>query len=139
MIQFDSPHVSVFWSPSHEAVLLRWKGYCQGLPYRHALDEGLGLAERRVAKRWISDLSLFGLVSAEDQQWADDDWLPRALQSRLTHMGLVCPHTSLGRMSVERVVERAGTSPNLEIGYFMGLAAAEDWLDATRHVSHRAA
>ena len=69
----------------------------------------------------------FILISAADQDWLNDVWLPRAIELGLRRVALVQPSYYFNRVAVDNVTSR--TDPNrLTVAYFDDADNARAWL-----------
>jgi len=105
---------------------MEWLKFASGEDFRGALTEGLDLLVQKSAAFWLADLRNLGVVAEEDQDWSNEVWFPKALQTTLTHMAIVMPQKVIARWSVDRIMQRVeGTQ--LVIHYFDNVDAAVAW------------
>ena len=127
MIHLDERWLTIHWDESLQAVWMEWKSYCEGADFRSALDAGLTLIRQKRTSRWLADLRLLGPVRQDDQQWANNDWFPRAVAGGVRFMALVSPRAAVARLSVKQIMSKVD-EVNLITAHFDDIEAARAWL-----------
>jgi len=127
MAHYDERHLTVQWNDSLDAVVMEWHEFAEGSPYREGLEAGLELAQRKGASNWLADLREMGTVAEADQEWSNEEWFPRALDSSLSNMAIVQPESVVADMSVENIMQEVGDGA-LTSKYFDDRAEAKSWL-----------
>jgi hypothetical protein len=106
---------------------MKWHDFAQGGDFREGLNAGLELVQNKGATNWLADLREMGTVSDEDQEWSNNNWFPRALESTLTRMAIVQPQSVVANMSVENIMQEVGDG-NLTTHHFDDRTDAKEWL-----------
>jgi hypothetical protein len=75
----------------------------------------------------LGDVSRFVLIGATDQNWLNDNWIPRAIDAGLRRVALVQPTYYFNQVAVENVGRRLDAN-RLQLSYFGDIASARDWL-----------
>lgn len=127
MIYYDERWLTIHWDESTQAVWMEWKEYAEGEEFRSALDAGISLVRRKRTSRWLADLRRLGPVRQVDQQWANEDWFPRAIAAGVRFMALVSPTASVSRLSVKQIMSKV-RDIELVTNNFADLAQARTWL-----------
>jgi len=125
MVVFESRVATVSWRAELHAVELSWKTFASGAEFREALNKGLELVNEKKAAKWLGDTSSMSAIPTDDQQWANNDWFPRALSSGIKKMAVVVPKSVIAKMSVQNIVSKFDT---LEVQNFGDKLQAEQWL-----------
>ncbi len=128
MAYYDEPHLTAHYERDRDVVVMDWHGFATGEEYREGLNAGLELAKREGARNWLADLREMGTVDQADQEWSNEEWFPRALQSDLTNMAIVQPEAVVAEMSVENIMQEVGDGA-LTTHYFDDRTEAEEWLE----------
>jgi hypothetical protein len=103
-----------------------WKGYATSQEFRDALLTGLrAIRERRVAG-YVSDARRAKVVTADDQKWIMEVWLPQALGTGLKRMAMVTASAGMGKLTIEEVVKDVDTH-GLSMRSFASVATATTW------------
>jgi hypothetical protein len=67
------------------------------------------------------------VIKQSDQEWVNQDWMPRVLAAGLRRMALVIPKSGLALMNVQEIMSRVpGTK--LDVAYFATIDEAREWL-----------
>jgi len=125
-IYYETPHFTILWDETCEAVLAVSKGYREGEEMRRGLDKCLELLKVRNAHKWLSDSRDQRVVAEVDQRWVRDDWFPRAIEAGLRSAALLVPANMLASLSMNRVLREIG--PIVETRYFDDLEKGREWL-----------
>lgn len=127
MVYYDSAHLTVKYDEDLDAVVMDWHGFAEGEEYREGLDSGLKLVKKQSAENWLADLREMGTVSQTDQEWSNEDWFPRALQTSLANMAIVQPEDVVADMSVDNIMQEVGDGA-FKTHYFDSKSGAKQWL-----------
>jgi hypothetical protein len=127
MSHYEASHLTVEYNQGLDAIVMNWHGFAEGEKYRKGLDAGLDLVQKQGAQNWLADLRDMGTVSQADQEWSNQEWFPRALETSLTNMAIVQPEDVVADMSVDNIMQEidGGT---LKTHYFDNRNEAEQWL-----------
>lgn len=123
----EKDHLTVQYNESLDAVVMKWHEFAQGEDFRDGLDAGLELVEEKGATNWLADLREMGTVADEDQEWSNNDWFPRALETTLANMAIIQPESVVANMSVENIMEEVAGGA-LTSHYFDNRSEAKQWL-----------
>jgi len=128
MPQYDERHLTIRMDDTLDAVVMEWHEFAEGEPYREGLESGLELAQQERATNWLADLREMGTVAEADQEWSNEEWFPRALDSPISNMAIVQPESVVADMAVENIMQEVGDGA-LTTRYFDDRAEAESWLE----------
>jgi hypothetical protein len=123
----DPRLVTVGWSSSAQMVHVEWKSAVNSAELRIAIERGVVALSKNHGSRWLADCQSLGPISAEDQEWLDQDWFPRALAAGLRRMAVVLPWKDVARMNVEDIMGRVPET-RMERAYFETVWRAQEWL-----------
>jgi uncharacterized protein (DUF885 family) len=127
MVYYDKDHLTAQYNESLNAVVMEWHDFAQGEPFRDGLDAGLELVQKENAENWLADLREMGTVSDSDQEWSNNNWFPRAMETSLSHMSIVQPESVIANMSVENIMQEVGDG-EMKTHYFDSRSEATQWL-----------
>jgi hypothetical protein len=127
MAYYDKDHLTAQYNESLNAVVMEWHDFAQGEPFRDGLDAGLELVQKENAENWLADLREMGTVSDSDQNWSNNNWFPRAMETSLSHMAIVQPESVIANMSVENIMQEVGDG-EMKTHYFDSRSEATQWL-----------
>ena len=129
MIHYDEPHLRLDWDPVTQIVCAEWKGDVRGESMRNGLEEGLKLIVKTRARKWLVDGRGFESIEPDDVKWANDNWIPRAVDAGIAWMGFVMAKKIVMAMTMKSFIARINQR-ELGTGYFDDLEAARRWLIA---------
>ena len=104
-IYLDAPYMSIRWRAIPKILYAEWKGFATSAEFRSALLVGLRAIRERHVRGYVSDARKAKVVTAEDQIWVREVWLPGAVAAGLQRMAMVPPAAGLGNSIVEQVVK----------------------------------
>lgn len=121
---------SVGYDQQAACVVMVWKGYATTPLFRETNERVLACLRDKQATRLLGDIRDFILISAADQDWLNQIWIPRAIEIGLRRVALVQPSYYFNRVAVDNVTSR--TDPNrLTVAYFDDADNARTWLAGT--------
>lgn len=125
---FDRPGVAVVtWDPACRAAHIEWQGWADPTEFAAANDAVIVALTEHRSSRALGDLRKMKAIQQSNQDWAQQEWLPRVLAAGLTRMALVIAESGLAMMNVESILSRVpGTK--LDVGYFATIEEARAWL-----------
>ena len=71
--------------------------------FRELLSEGAYLVERFRAPKWLSDDRGNTVLRDFDEQWAQEEWLPRVLRGGFKYWAIVLPTAAIGKLNMRRL------------------------------------
>jgi hypothetical protein len=127
-LYFNAPGTaSVKWDSVEATVLVEWEGWANSAEFAAMLEAGVRALTEHHGSRWLADCRRQKVLRPADQDWADKEWLPRALAAGLRKFAVVLPVSGLAGMNLK---ERfAGVAyAELGVGYFATVEQAREWL-----------
>jgi hypothetical protein len=123
--------VVVTWDATLQAVHIAAQGWADPTESRESLDAGLRALIEHHGSRWLVDGSNMKVVQQTDQDWINENWLPRALAAGLRRTAMVIPKSGLAMMNVD---DMAGRGPDDQIDFrlFSTIEKAAEWLVGPR-------
>jgi hypothetical protein len=118
---------SVDYDVEIPAVVMTWKGYATSAVFRAANEQVLQTIADRRAKKLLGEITEFVLIGADDQDWLNSVWLPKAMEAGLRFAALVQPSFYFNRVAVENVVKKLDPT-QLQVAYFGTREEAAAWL-----------
>ena len=127
MAHYEKDHLTAQYNEELDAVVMNWDNFAQGEEFRDGLDAGLELIKKENAENWLADLREMGTVADDDQEWSNNNWFPRAMETSLSQMAIVQPESVIANMSVENIMQEVGDG-ELTTHYFDSRPEATEWL-----------
>jgi hypothetical protein len=115
------------YDPDARCVVMVWQGYATSAEFRAANERVLAAIYAHRVENLLGDVSRFVLIGATDQNWLNDNWIPRAIDAGLRRVALVQPTYYFNQVAVENVGRRLDAN-RLQLSYFGDMASARDWL-----------
>ncbi|MFC7139186.1 hypothetical protein ACFQMA_04955 [Halosimplex aquaticum] len=112
----DTKNYTIEWDDDIGAVVFTWDEYVSGQTFRDACEALLDAIKRKNASKSLTDTRGVNAHDAEDQEWLQNDWMPRALDVGLEYSAVVHPDSVISEMDVENMmdgVEPSGAKPLL--------------------------
>ena len=108
-------------------VVMIWKGYATSAAFKESNAQVLAKIAAHNANKLLGDITDFVLISAEDQAWLNQVWIPRAMHAGLRKIALVQPTFYFNRVAAASVAQKIDPE-RVKIGFFSTRAEARDWL-----------
>lgn len=129
--EFQVPGVvSITWDPDCEAVLVVWQGAGVAADFKALLPAEIAALKRHGSSKLLVDCRLQGPLPREDQDWADAEWVPKAVAAGLRCFAVVLPDNREAAINLEDRLGRV-KRPELQIAFFTSAPPARGWLGAT--------
>ena len=126
-IDVNAQLVKVGFDEATRAVIVEWFMTPDSHEFKTVLNHGLELARQHGATKWIGDTRELGMIDPNDQDWANQDWFPRAIHSGIKDMGVVISDDVLSKMTVEDIMNEV-KDLGFTSRYFSTLEEAKDWI-----------
>ena len=125
---FENECSTMVYYPDEKIIHNRFRGQPTGDIFRDALNAGVETMEKYGATKWLSDdLENKSVFSAEDDEWARLDWLPRMVKVGWKTWAMAVPEQTEARMNVKEIVENI-FSRGVRVMVFTNIDEALEWL-----------
>lgn len=125
---FDLPGVAtVRWDSATVTVVVEWAGMADATEFTALLDAEIRALRDHYGTRLLADCRLQTVLNAAAEDWADREWLPRALAAGLKRFAIVLPESDVAARNVQEHLGHVPSS-SLEVGYFETVEKARAWL-----------
>lgn len=126
-VYLDTPYVLVRWDGDGPWVFVKWKGWANSTEYRSTQERVIDALRENHGSRNLIDSTDSRVISAEDQKWLIEDWMPRAVAAGRRKTAIVLPKSALGRTIAENI-DKYPRSNLTKIAYFETVEDAAAWL-----------
>ncbi|WP_431858001.1 STAS/SEC14 domain-containing protein [Azospirillum sp.] len=123
----SEPVCAVSYDGFVPCVVMEWRGYFTSPQFREANERVLAAIIGHGAPKLLGDITAFKLIGAEDQEWLNANWIPRAIEAGVRHVALVQPVYYFNKVAVETVAQRIDRDA-MAVRYFDGRDDARRWL-----------
>jgi hypothetical protein len=124
---------SIMYDPDVPCIIMEWHSYGTSAQFRQISENILQLLIDQGASKVIADTTHLPIIASDDQQWVNEDWLPRAIAAGYRACGMVNSRFYFSRVAVDNVVKKV-TSDQFRVEYFDSQAAAREWLKSVQVV-----
>jgi hypothetical protein len=127
-IYFNCPGVAIVkWDAASRAAHIEWQGWADPAEFAAANDAVIVALIQHRGTKALGDCRNMKVIKQSDQEWVNQDWMPRILAAGLRRMALVIPKSGLALMNVQEIMNRVpGTK--LDVAYFATIEEARGWL-----------
>lgn len=123
----DSQVYNIYFNRHLDAVVMEWDGYANSRQFREGTERMLVTLKQFKASRVLGDIANMVLIGMEDQQWLEQDFLPRAIGAGFKSIAMVRPSSYFNKVAVESVSYKVDKE-KLNIQFFDNREDAENWL-----------
>lgn len=127
-VYFSVPGVAtVRWDGSSQTVFVEWDGWANTTEFAALLDAEVKALKDHRCSWLLADCRRQRVLNPADQERADREWVPRALEAGLRRFAIVLPESEI---AAGHLRERLGKVPPtaMQIEYFASVAEAREWL-----------
>jgi hypothetical protein len=126
-VYLEMPYVSVRWVAEGRWVQVEWKAWANSAEYRAAHETVIAALRENHASRNLIDATHERVVTADDQRWLIDNWIPRAMAAGRRHTAVVLPLRALGKTITENI-DKVPRANQTRVEYFATFDEAAAWL-----------
>jgi hypothetical protein len=127
-VYFSVPGVAtVRWDGPNATVFVEWDGWANTAEFGALLDAEVKALQDHAGSCLLADCRRQRVLNPADQERADREWVPRAIQVGLKRFAVVLPESDLAAAHLR---ERLSKVPNtaMQIAYFASVEEAREWL-----------
>ena len=127
-VYYSVPGVAtVRWDGANATVFVEWDGWANTAEFSALLDAEVKALRDHGGSRLLADCRRQRVLNPADQERADREWIPRALEAGLKRFAIVLPTSD---MAAGHLQERLGKVPKsaMQIAYFASVEEAREWL-----------
>lgn len=105
-ILFTSEECDIFYNEELHVVMSQWKGiFVEGEKLRKIFNELIHALERKNTTVIVADARQMKIIAFNDQQWAIEDWYPRAVKAGFRFQGLILSKDSFNEITVKKITQ----------------------------------
>jgi hypothetical protein len=119
---------NIYYDKRNQIVVMDWVGYATSAQLKEGSEAMLNELIQHGAHKVLADTRDMALISSEDRQWIEKDFLPRAMKKGFKAVALVKPLTYHNAAAIEAITTIARNS-NLQINIFDHKEDAIEWLN----------
>ena len=127
-VYFSLPGVAqVRWDEPTATVCVDWEGWANTAEFDGLLNAEVKALRERGCSRLLADCRRQRALNTADQERAERDWTPRAIEAGLRKFAIVLPESDLATAQLRERLKSA-SSGGLRIKYFASVEEARQWL-----------
>ena len=125
-VYYSVPGVAtVRWDDPTATVCVEWDGWANAAEFKALLDAEVEALHEHSGSRLLADCRNQRVLNPADQDRANKEWVPAAVQAGLKRFAVVLP---VSDMAAGHLRERLGKVLEMEVAYFATVEEARDWL-----------
>jgi hypothetical protein len=119
---------NIYFDEQLDAVVMEWDGYATSSQFREGTELMLNLLIQNRTSKVLADAKDMVLIGKEDQEWMNNDFLPRAIKFGLKAIAMIKSDHYFNKVAIESVSYKVDKE-KLTINFFDRLTEAKEWLD----------
>jgi hypothetical protein len=117
----------IYFDKEIETVIMEWDGYATSAQFKDGTELMLNTLIKNNANKVLADIKNMVLIGMEDQQWLENNFLPRAIQFGFRAIAIIRPDAYFNKVAVESVSYKVDKE-KLTINFFNSMEEAREWL-----------
>src|SRR5829696_8657988 len=93
----------VYFDTELNCVIMQWDGYSTSAEFRQGTELMLNTLIRHKANFVLADIKNMVLISGEDQQWLEKEFLPRAMNFGFSGLAIIRPTSYFNKVAIESI------------------------------------
>ncbi|SKC65192.1 hypothetical protein [Ohtaekwangia koreensis] len=108
------------------SIIITWKTPPLSVEFRDNVKTLLSVMEHFKTGKVVSDITNFGILHPDDQEWATSEWFKEAIKVGYSHQAIILPNDAY----LQWVIEETGrpVMNTVTTAYFNNLEAAIKWI-----------
>ncbi|MEZ6094969.1 MAG: hypothetical protein R3C03_12190 [Pirellulaceae bacterium] len=127
----DNEYSFLYYYPGKKIIHHKIKKWAPEMQFRELLDRGYEHMKSVRATKWLSDDRGNSVVKPEDEEWVQNNWLPRVIAAGWKYWAFIPPEKIIGKINMERHREIMKNS-GVEVRAFANPQEALEWLESVR-------
>jgi hypothetical protein len=95
--------------------------------FEELLSAGADYLERYKASKWLSDDSEHGMLTPDENEWADRIWAPRVIKAGFKYWAVIPPYKGIAKVQMKRFIQEY-LSRGITVRLFDNVDDAISWL-----------
>jgi len=118
---------NIYFDEAMNAVVMEWDGYATSKQFKEGTELMLNTLIRHQCSKVLADIKDMKIIAMEDQQWLNEDFLPRATKFGFEAIAIIKPDFYFNKVAVETISYKADKD-KLTINFFDNTEEAKEWL-----------
>jgi len=118
---------NIYFDKEINAVVMEWDGYATSKQFKQGTELMLNLLIKNNCSKVLADIKDMKIIAMEDQQWLNEEFLPRATTFGFKAIAIVKPNYYFNQVAVETISYKVDKD-KLTINFFDNIEDAKAWL-----------
>ena len=117
----------VYFDPMINSVVMEWHGYATSKQFKDGTELMLNTLIQNNCTKVLADIKDMTLIGMEDQQWINEQFLPRATKFGFRAIAIIKPRSYFNKIAIETISYKVDKE-KLTINFFDDISEAKEWL-----------
>lgn len=118
---------NIYFDGEINSVVMEWNGYATSKQFKQGTELMLNMLIKNNCSKVLADIKEMKIIAMEDQQWLNEEFLPRATTFGFKAIAIVKPHYYFNKVAVETISYKVDKE-KLTINFFDNSEEAKEWL-----------
>jgi len=118
---------NIYFDEEINSVVMEWDGYATSKQFKQGTELMLNILIKNNCTKVLADIKDMKIIAMEDQQWLNEEFLPRATSFGFKTIAIVKPDFYFNKVAVETISYKVDKD-NLTINFFDNIGEAKAWL-----------
>jgi len=118
---------NIYFDKDLDCVVMEWDGYATSKQFRQGTELMLNTLIQNNCTKVLADIKDMKIIAMEDQQWLNEEFLPRATTFGFKAIAIVKPDYYFNHVAVETISYKVDKD-KLTINFFDNIEDAKTWL-----------
>ena len=118
---------NIYFDEEMNSVVMEWNGYATSKQFKQGTELMLNMLIKNNCSKVLADIKDMKIIAMEDQQWLNEEFLPRATTFGFKAIAIVKPHYYFNKVAVETISYKVDKE-KLTINFFDNTEEAREWL-----------
>ena len=118
---------NIYFDKDLDCVVMEWDGYATSKQFKQGTELMLNTLIQNNCSKVLADIKDMKIIAMEDQQWLNEEFLPRATSFGFKAIAIVKPDYYFNQVAVETISYKVDKD-KLTINFFDNIEEAKVWL-----------
>ena len=118
---------NIYFDKDLNCVVMDWNGYATSKQFKQGTELMLNTLIQNNCSKVLADIKDMKIIAMEDQQWLNEEFLPRATSFGFKAIAIVKPSYYFNQVAVETISYKVDKD-KLTINFFDNIEDAKEWL-----------
>ncbi len=118
---------NIYFDKDLDCVVMDWDGYATSKQFKQGTELMLNTLIQNHCSKVLADIKDMKIIAMEDQQWLNEEFLPRATTFGFKAIAIVKPKYYFNQVAVETISYKVDKE-KLTINFFDDIEDAKAWL-----------